>query len=279
MTAEKPQPSDRRRSQERFDALTASFELPMTILAVVWVPCFLLPLLIKLPTSVAQVLSGIDYVIWAAFAIEYLVKLAWAPNRWAFIKTHILDLLIVVVPVFRPLRLARLARLSIVGRAALLLWNATKRLRAQFAKKGAHYVVGIVAGIILLTALFEWHVEAHAKGSSIHTYPEALWWAVVTVTTVGYGDFIPVTGAGRGIAVLLMIVGIGLLGTVTATIASLFVEKDSDELRVEVQSMSAEISALKAEISELVELVKIQSDPLTNEAAAQGNSKIGGPEQ
>jgi voltage-gated potassium channel len=228
MSPQQSPKSDRGKSQERFDALTTSLELPMTILAVVWIPCFLLPLLVNLSSPATEVLRGVDYVIWAAFAIEYLVKLAWAPNRWVFIKSHVLDLLIVVVPVFRPLRLARLARLSIVGRAALLLWNATKRLRAQFAKKGAHYVVGIVAGIILLTALFEWHVEAHAKGSSIHTYPQALWWAVVTVTTVGYGDFIPVTGAGRGIAVLLMIVGIGLLGTVTATIASFFVEKDSE---------------------------------------------------
>lgn len=71
--------------------------------------------------------------------------------------------------------------------------------------------------------------QAHAKGSNIQSYGDALWWAVVTVTTVGYGDRYPVTPAGRGIAVVLMLVGIGLVGVITASVASFFVEERQDK--------------------------------------------------
>jgi voltage-gated potassium channel len=67
--------------------------------------------------------------------------------------------------------------------------------------------------------------EVHAKGSNIHGFADALWWAVVTVTTVGYGDKFPVTAAGRGVAVVLMLVGIGLIGVLTATVSSFFVSE------------------------------------------------------
>jgi hypothetical protein len=76
--------------------------------------------------------------------------------------------------------------------------------------------------------------EAHAKGSNIHSYGGALWWAVVTVTSVGYGDQYPVTVAGRVVAVVLMITGIALFGVVAASIASYFVEQDQDR-RVEAR--------------------------------------------
>ena len=62
--------------------------------------------------------------------------------------------------------------------------------------------------------------EAHAKGANIHTFGQALWWAMVTLTTVGYGDKYPITPGGQGVAVILMLVGIGLLGVLTASVAS-----------------------------------------------------------
>jgi voltage-gated potassium channel len=91
-----------------------------------------------------------------------------------------------------------------------------------------HYVVGLVVAIMFAAAGLEVAFEAHAKGSNIHSYGDALWWAVVTVTSVGYGDKYPVTAAGRAVAVVLMITGIALFGVVTASIASYFVEQDQD---------------------------------------------------
>src|SRR5208337_1802276 len=70
--------------------------------------------------------------------------------------------------------------------------------------------------------------EEKAKTANIHTYPDALWWAIVTVTTVGYGDRYPVTEGGRVVAAVLMLVGIGLIGVLTATVASVFIKEHTD---------------------------------------------------
>lgn len=88
--------------------------------------------------------------------------------------------------------------------------------------------------------------ERHIAGSTIHNYPEALWWAIVTVTTVGYGDTYPVTAAGRGVAVVLMLVGIGLIGVLTATIASFFVQENADEEKHELIARLDRIEAMLA---------------------------------
>lgn len=93
-------------------------------------------------------------------------------------------------------------------------------------------MVGLVVAIMFVAAGLEVAFEAHAKGGTIHSYGGALWWAVVTVTSVGYGDQYPVTVAGRAVAVVLMITGIALFGVVAASIASYFVEQDQDR-RVE----------------------------------------------
>lgn len=99
--------------------------------------------------------------------------------------------------------------------------------------------------------------ERHAAGSTIHSYGDALWWAVVTVTTVGYGDRYPVTADGRGVAVVLMLVGIGLLGIVTANVAAFFVsEADvSDRRRLDALEQRLE------RIERLLEAVVARSAP------------------
>ena len=73
-----------------------------------------------------------------------------------------------------------------------------------------------------------WRVEHDAPGATITTFRDAMWWAVVTTTTVGYGDYTPVTAAGRSIATAVMIVGVGLIGTVSASVASWFVRRHSE---------------------------------------------------
>lgn len=120
--------------------------------------------------------------------------------------------------------------------------------RRVMTQRGLQWIVLTVAGVIFGAAALTMVVERQDPDASITSFGTALWWAIVTCTTVGYGDHSPVTPAGQGIAVVLMLVGIALLSIITANIASLFVEQDvqdeNDELRAELDSLNAKLDEL-----------------------------------
>jgi voltage-gated potassium channel len=212
--------------EEPLDRFSARIDPVMVGLALLWLPILVIPLVIQLHGSVALTFDIADYFVWAAFAVEYGVKWWLAVDRKAFFRHHLLDLLVVAVPVMRPLRLARLFRLVRLSRIGLVLGGGLKRAKAMFTHHGLHYVLLAVTTIVFAAAGLEVVFEKHSLGqSAIHSFGDALWWAVVTVTTVGYGDKVPMTGAGRWIATALMLTGIGLVGALTATIASFFVQE------------------------------------------------------
>jgi voltage-gated potassium channel len=111
----------------------------------------------------------------------------------------------------------------------VVLVNALRRAKDVLTHRGLHFVLLAVGLIVFACAGLILSFEADAPGSNIHSFGDAIWWAIVTVTTVGYGDRFPVTAGGRGVAVVLMLVGIGLIGVLTATVASYFVEQKADE--------------------------------------------------
>jgi voltage-gated potassium channel len=224
-------------SQDAYDRFSAAVELPLTVLAVAWLPVLVIPLVARVPARVADSFDAVDYLVWGVFVAEYLAKLYLVPSRARFIRSHLLDLLIIAVPVLRPLRalrLLRLLRMFTFTRAGLILTSGLGRARALLTHKGLHFVLLSVLGIVGVGAAMELAFEQHAPGSNIHDFGDALWWAVVTVTTVGYGDKYPVSAGGRGVAVVLMLTGIGLVGVLSATVASYFVgqraEADMTEL-------------------------------------------------
>jgi len=228
---------------ERF---SARIDPVMTVLALLWLPVLVVPFVTQLHGSAAVTFEALDYFVWAAFAVEYTVKLRLAADRWHFVRHHLLDLAMVAVPILRPLRLARLFRLVRLSRVVLVLGGGLKRARALFAHHGLQFVLLAVSAIVFAAAGLEVYLERHSVGpTAIHDYGSALWWAVVTVTTVGYGDKIPVTGAGRVVATGLMLTGIGLVGALTATIASYFVQEQH----------SQEMAEMKAQLHEIRDLI------------------------
>jgi len=239
------------RSLAAYDRFTAAVEVPMTVLAVLWLPVLIVPLVTHVSSATADVLNLIDYLVWAVFAAEYLIKLYLAPRRWQFVRGHIVDLAVVAIPVLRPvraLRALRLLRLITFTRAGLTLSTALGRARKLLTHHGLHLVLLAVLAIVGVGAGLELAFEQHAQGGTIHNYGDALWWATVTVTTVGYGDKYPVTPGGRGVAVVLMLTGIGLVGVLSATVASYFVgqraDKDMTELNRRLDRIEAALAAL-----------------------------------
>lgn len=99
------------RSQERYDAFATTVDTPMLVLTTLWLPVLIVPLASTVHGTVATTFTTIDYTVWALFSLEYIVKFWLAPDRGRYFKTHLLDLLIVAVPFFRPLRMGRLIRL------------------------------------------------------------------------------------------------------------------------------------------------------------------------
>lgn len=224
---------------------------PLLVLAIVWLPVLIIPLVAHPSAAVADGLNAIDYMVWAVFVVEYLVKLYLAPSRRRFVRTHLLDLVVIVIPFLRPLRVVRVLRLLRLVRVATVLTRSLGRARSILTHKGLHFVLLAVILIVFAGAAAELAFEAHQPGSNIHDFGDAIWWAVVTVTTVGYGDRYPVGAAGRGVAVVLMLVGIGLVGAVTATVASYFVEQRQDdqtsELEVRLDRIEGMLGQLLAE--------------------------------
>ncbi len=154
--------------------------------------------------------------VWVLFAVDYVVSLILVPHTRKWFVTHLHELAIVLLPALRPLRLLRL-----VTAVAVLQRSAGTALRGKVIL----YVAFTSLLLVVMASLAMLDAEQNAPGANIASIGDALWWSMVTITTVGYGDYYPVTGLGRGIAVVLMICGLGLLGTVTATLASWFVER------------------------------------------------------
>jgi voltage-gated potassium channel len=217
---------------EAFQRFSRAVDGPLMVLALAMLPVIVVPLVVDLSPAQARAVLAVDYLIWAAFAVEYVVKLYLAPQRWRFVKANIPDLVIVVVPMLRPLRVLRSARLlRLLGLARVLAFavEGLQEAREVLRRRGLSWVLLIVAALNLVAAALVLTFERDMPGGNIRSYPNALWWAVTTVTTVGYGDRFPMSPAGRGVAVVLMVSGIALFGVITASIAAYFVEQKAEQ--------------------------------------------------
>ncbi len=159
--------------------------------------------------------------------------------------------MIVVVPMLRPLRVLRGARLLRLLRLARLVAFAVEGLsevRGVLRRRGLSWVLLIALALNLIAAALVLSFERDMPNSNIHSYPDALWWAVTTITTVGYGDRFPMSPAGRGVAVVLMVSGIALFGIITASIAAYFVEQkaEQDDLASRLDRILERLDAIEA---------------------------------
>ncbi|MBA8792910.1 voltage-gated potassium channel [Friedmanniella endophytica] len=235
------------------DAWQRRVEWPLAVAALVFLAAYSwLVLDPGLPTTVRRTLVLLDYATWALFAIDYAMRVLLAGGglrgRLSYLRHHLLDLLIVLLPVLRPLRLLRLiALLRFIDR------RASKSLQGRVAV----YVALSTVLVLYAGALAELAAERGAPGANIETFGTSLWWAVTTITTVGYGDVYPVTTEGRWVAAALMVAGVALLGVVTASLASWFVARVRRDEPPAEPTVHPEVIALRAEVRELTAELRV----------------------
>lgn len=221
-------------------------------LSLMFVPIFLGPLLADLSDAATRAFLVAGAAIWVVLVVEYLVLLYLAPDRKQMIKTHKLDLVIVLVPFLRPLAFLHIVRLAA---AASGLGRAIRTMRNVAIRQGMRGFLVVTTGAILAGAALTLAFEHEQPGSSIADYGDALWWAFVTCTTVGYGDVTPVTGGGQIVATFLMVIGIAGLGLLTASIAAEFVVEDEE---AEVEETGVDLVALKHQLDRIEESLRHQ---------------------
>jgi voltage-gated potassium channel len=167
-----------------------------------------------------SVLSAIQWVTWIAFAGDLIYGLIKAPSKKGYLKKHPLEVAAVLLPFLRPLRLMR-----VISFGGLAIQKVA--IGRQFAITIKVFIASIFVAYI--SAVQITISERDLVGSNIKNFGDGLWWAITTVTTVGYGDRYPTTTEGRFLAVLLMFVGISLVGVITASVAAWFVKMSSSE--------------------------------------------------
>lgn len=191
-----------------------------------------------------------NWVIWAVFAAEVVFIVVVARRKGAALRAHWLDAAIVVVTIpaygrlLSSLRLVRLARLLRLARAGVIVSRA---LQAERRLTSASIFRFVALATVFLTVIAG-AVQATLDTHDFKSFWDGVWWAVTTVTTVGYGDVYPTTVAGRIVALALMLVGVGFLAVLTAMIASRFVKEQRGEETTKIVDALARIERDLAEL-------------------------------
>ncbi|WP_461071085.1 potassium channel family protein [Streptomyces pseudoechinosporeus] len=239
---------DERSAQHRWERRT---QRPLMGMAMVFAAAYAVPIVWPdARQAVMKACEVVEWVVWGAFSLDYLVRLVLAERRGEFVRTHWLDLCAVLLPLIQPLRLLRVV-------ATVLLVGQRARMATQI--RLTTYVAGAVVALMMFGSLAVLSVERESPDGNIKTMGDAVWWSFTTMTTVGYGDHAPTTGLGRMIAVGLMLSGIALLGVVTANIAAWFIARfESDDVEerrqtAAIEALAEEVRALRAQVAALSE--------------------------
>ena len=217
---------------------------PMALLGIAWLVVAIVIGTTNVTGTAPTVLVATLFVLWVILLAEYLIRLVVSPDRRGYLRRRWVEPVTVVVPPLQGWHVIGIEKMS------LLLHEGGLRVSAVLKHHSLFRVLIAAAGTLFIGAWLVLLFEKNAAGSNIHSYANALWWAIVTVTTVGYGDRYPTTEGGRAVATVLMLVGIGLIGVLTATVASVFVKEHTDANREEYQKGHADLGQRLSVISE-----------------------------
>lgn len=204
---------------------------------------------LKLSPETNALLDRIDTGICFVFLADFFVRLRQAESKLAFLKWGWIDL-VSSVPMVGDLRAARVVRVFRVLRA----FRSFRHLMSYFLRGQATTSLAALATCSLVLVIFSSIAVLQFEDSpdaNIKTPADALWWAYVTMTTVGYGDKYPLSVEGRVVAAVLMTAGVGLFGTFTGFVANLFLRPSQPEGETDMQRLIREVQALREQVASL----------------------------
>jgi voltage-gated potassium channel len=230
---------DREAFLRRWERVT---DWPLIAAGVIFLVAYALPILDPdLPSRLLRLCNWLSWVTWGLFVVDLIVRLVLADQRLRYLVRHWYDVLVVVLPLLRPLWLLRLIPMLMV---------LNRRAQTRLHGRVAIYVAGGAALLAFCAALAVLDAERSNPDANITDFGDAIWWAITTMTTVGYGDEFPISGLGRLVAFGLMVGGITLLGTVSATLASWLVETVAAE-KEQAEDLQAIVRRLEAKVDQL----------------------------
>jgi voltage-gated potassium channel len=225
----------------------------MLVLAFAYIAIYAIEVLATgLNPEALTILTVVGNIIWASFVIDLVIRTFLAPNRWLYLAKHPIDVLAVALPMFRAFRVLRIITAG--------QWILTRGSHVAIGRTSAAISAG-VALVAFVGALAMLDAERNAPSSTIDNFGNAIWWAFVTLSTVGYGDVYPITGTGRAVAVMMMVVGVALLGLVSATLASSLLVRLRGEEKSDQQVLLERIDALETKVDDLTALLRSTAPP------------------
>ena len=198
-------------------------------------------------------------ISWVAFLCDYVIRLVLSTHRLKFISSNILQGIAVLIPPLRILLLGKVVKTMTTG--------AQRRFRGRVRV----YALYLTTLTLVVSAVLVTMFERNAPGSNIHSLGDALWWTTETVSTVGYGDYYPVTVPGRAVAVALFVNGIALLSAITATISAKVLDYDDStgkDSGVTLGDIHQRLANIEVQLGNLVDPVHSNAEATSSEGDA-----------
>lgn len=206
--------SARNREAVAYESYTNLAAYPLFLLGMLFLIAFMIPLTPDAPPEDLRFARIVIPLTWFAFALDFLISITISPQRWHYVRTHLVQLAALLFP---PLRV-------------LLIGHVFHVLRTTPVRRGDRartYVLYLTTLLLVVGAVLVVYFESKAPNANITSFGDALWWGGETVSTVGYGDYYPITVGGRLVAGVLFVNGVALLSIITAGLAQNFTSDDA----------------------------------------------------
>jgi len=228
------------------------WQIVMLFLCVYVLGALFIDTIFRLPDETSILLNQIDNAICIIFIGDFIFKVITAKSRLGYLKWGWIDL-VSSIPNVQILRGGRFVRIIRIMRILRGIRSTRQILKFLFANraKGTFASVAMISFVLMVSSSIAILNCETSPDSNIQSASDALWWSFVTITTVGYGDFYPITLLGRIIAAVLMTAGVGLFGTFTAYVASSFLQQEDDEQEKREDRILAELESIKERLDRI----------------------------